>query len=642
MKFQTMNTNYRDIFLVSFGTLVIFICDILTPLGTNLAALYLIPILLTIRISGRSFTTIISISTILLTFVGVFISPAGLQIKMAITNRLFITIGICVTWYILLKNKEKEKILSRQNAELMKSTSHLKLATDSANVGVWSLILQTQELEWSALHKKMWGYEEHRTDLTFEDWHTIILPEDKELAFKRVEDARVNNTLYEVEYRINRANDHVIRWMKAFGHYYYNDAGEAVTLTGISLDITEQKESEEKIKQSENQFHTFADSIQNLAWIANADGGRYWYNQRWYEYTGTTLEEMEGWGWEKAHHPDHIKEVTACINEAWKKDEAWELTFPLRRHDGEYRWFLTRAFPIKDVNGTIERWIGTNTDITEQKSFSEELEKKVIERTEELSSRTQQLEETNQILDLNNIALENANDELKTFSYIASHDLQEPLRIIKMFSRRIIEVEKFSEKTQNYFNFIIDASKRMQNLIVSLIDFSSIDRTELKFVPCDLNRIVEESKSDLQLRIAEKHVIIESENLPTINGMHIQLSQLFTNLISNAIKYCRPEIIPHIKITSERIPGQLIDHSAANKKLEYYAIKIADNGIGFEKEYETKIFEAFKRLHGRNEYSGTGIGLSIVKKIVINHNGFIRAEGKTGIGSTFTIYIPTS
>ena len=407
-----------------------------------------------------------------------------------------------------------EQIKSQE--ALDKMGLHFKLATDSANVGVWSLNVQTEVLEWSDLHKKMWGYDEHRNDLTYVDWHKIIVDEDKALAFKRVEDAKVNHSLYEVEYRIKRANDNIIRWMKSFGQYYYNEAGLAITLTGISIDITDQK------------------------------------------------------------------------------------------------------------------------------SFTEELEKKVSERTEELEIRTKQLEEINKTLDFNNITLENVNTELKSFTYIASHDLQEPLRNIKFFSQRIVEVEKFSDKTQQYFNFITTSSERMQNLIISLIDFSRIDRAELKFVPCDLNIIVEESKNDLQLRIAEKQAIIECESLPTINGIYIQLNQLFTNLISNALKYCKPEVIPHIKITLERINGIEIDQPLLNKELEYYAIKIADNGIGFEKEHATKIFEAFKRLHGRNEYSGTGIGLSIVKKIVTNHNGFIVADGKPDIGSIFTIYFPTT
>nr|MBA3901380.1 histidine kinase [Bacteroidota bacterium] len=260
---------------------------------------------------------------------------------------------------------------------------------------------------------------------------------------------------------------------------------------------------------------------------------------------------------------------------------------------------------------------------------------------EELIVKTQQLVEMNQSLESKNIELENTNAELNSFTYVASHDLQEPLRKIQAFSKRIIETEKFSDKTQDYFERIIAAGGRMQNLIVSLLDFSRTSSTELIFEPCDLNALVEESNENLHLSILEKQAIIEYGNLPTINGVCIQIAQLFTNLIENAIKYSRPEIKPHIKITASIVEGKTIEYPSANNQKEYHAIKIADNGIGFEQEYANKIFELFQRLHGKNEYSGTGIGLGIVKKIVTNHNGFIIAEGTPNKGSTFTIYIPT-
>ena len=249
MKRPVTKTHYRKIIPVMMATILIFCFDILTPLGVNEANLYLIPILLTIWIPGDRSTSIISIAAILLTFKGFYFSPEGIPMEIAIFNRFYVAIAIAVTWYILLKNKLKEKIVKQKNAALIKSASHFKLPTDSANVGVWSFTQQTQELEWSALHKRMWGYDEHHTDLSYEDWHSIILEEDKPLALKRVEDARINHTPYEVEYRIKRPNDKVIRWMKSFGQYYYNDAGEAVTLTGISIDISEQKSFTEELER---------------------------------------------------------------------------------------------------------------------------------------------------------------------------------------------------------------------------------------------------------------------------------------------------------------------------------------------------------------------------------------------------------
>ena len=660
--------------------------------------------------------------------------------------------SICQDVTETIKNRQK---IEENEEEIKKIASNLTLATDSANVGTWSLDVKTEHLEWSDLHKRMWGYDEYRTDLVYEDWYKIIVEEDKALAFERVEKARINHSFYEVDYRIKRANDGALRYMRAVGRYHYNDEGEAERLTGVSIDITESKQLEDSVREnekkirnfilqapvamslyrgpkyiieivndellaiwdksldavinkpvfeampeaknqgfealldkvyttgekfeafgisielirngkpktiyvnlvyqayrevdgtisgivevvsevteqvtatkqieasekrfsniltqslmgitilkgpemivtfanepiiaiwgkggdvfgkplmevlpelknqpfskllnkvyttgvplstnetlciinrngkeeecyfnlvyqpyrevddsitgvtgilvevteqvlakkqieaSENQFRIFADSIQNLAWIADADGWIHWYNQRWYEYTGTTFEEMQGWGWDKVHHPDHIEKVVAFVKEAWKKDEAWELTFPLRKHNGEYRWFLTRAYPVKDANGKIERWIGTNTDFTEQKISTEELEKQVLERTKELQTK--------------NIELENTNAELASFSYIASHDLQEPLRKIQTFSNRIVETEVFSSQTQHYFSRIVAASDRMRNLIASLLDYSRTNTTELILKSCDLNTILEESVNDLDQRILENRQLL--------------------------------------------------------------------------------------------------------------------------------------
>jgi PAS domain S-box-containing protein len=243
-------------------------------------------------------------------------------------------------------------------------------------------------------------------------------------------------------------------------------------------------------------------------------------------------------------------------------------------------------------------------------------------------------------LEQQNLQLEQSNQELSSFSYIASHDLKEPLRKIQIFTKRILESVTFTDNIQGYFNRILSASERMQNLIDSLLNFSMANNSVLNFEPCDLNEVLEESKKYLIESIQEKHAQIVSDKLPTINGVPIQLTQLFTNLIDNSLKYSRNNIPPHICITASSITGREIKSSHANKQKEYFVLEFKDNGIGFEQQYAHKIFEIFQRLHGRNQYTGTGIGLAICKKIVTTHQGIVTAEGSPESGAIFKLYFP--
>jgi PAS domain S-box-containing protein len=247
-----------------------------------------------------------------------------------------------------------------------------------------------------------------------------------------------------------------------------------------------------------------------------------------------------------------------------------------------------------------------------------------------------------QRLEQKNIELLQSNSELSSFAYIASHDLQEPLRKIQTFANRILskEADSFSSVSQDFFQRIISASERMQNLINALLSYSRTSTSELVFAPTDLGVLMEEVKNNLHELISESHTTIEISSLPILNVIPLQFQQLFTNLIINSIKYRNPHVNPVIRISSNTEPVTLSSEKSKGNKKDYLEIKIEDNGIGFEKQYADKIFELFQRLHGKNEYEGTGVGLAICKKIVQNHHGFIRAEGDPGVGSIFRIYLP--
>ena len=236
-----------------------------------------------------------------------------------------------------------------------------------------------------------------------------------------------------------------------------------------------------------------------------------------------------------------------------------------------------------------------------------------------------------------------ANKELLAFTYISSHDLQEPLRKIQTFVTIILENENKNLSDNGKYNFerMQIAAGRMQQLIDDLLAFSRVATTELKFEKTELNQIVEEVKAELKDTILEKHATIEIGELGTPNLIAFQFRQLMYNLISNALKFSNPEIPSHIIITTRIVKGSKLNNEKLSQGKTYYHITVKDNGIGFEPHFSERIFGVFQKLHGKEVYSGTGIGLAIVKKIVENHNGHITATSELKKGASFDIYIPS-
>ncbi len=235
-----------------------------------------------------------------------------------------------------------------------------------------------------------------------------------------------------------------------------------------------------------------------------------------------------------------------------------------------------------------------------------------------------------------------ANKELLAFTYISSHDLQEPLRKIQTFVSIILENEhkNLSENGKYAFRRMQLAAGRMQQLIEDLLSFSRINSTEHKFEKTELNIIIEEIKTELKDTIEEKNGIVETGELCVANIIAFQFRQLMYNLISNALKFSKAGIPPHIIINNTIVKGSALHNKKLSPEKTYCHISVADNGIGFEPHFSERIFEVFQKLHGKDEYAGTGIGLAIVKKIVENHNGIITAKGELNKGATFDIYIP--
>jgi signal transduction histidine kinase len=276
----------------------------------------------------------------------------------------------------------------------------------------------------------------------------------------------------------------------------------------------------------------------------------------------------------------------------------------------------------------VELLSQTEASLVEEKAFNEVLEKKVEERTAELKE--------------NNASLEKMNKELQSFTYISSHDLQEPLQKIKTLLSYLKEKESenLSERGKQYFEKITNAANRMQTLINDLLSYSRTGIAEQTFENINLNNVVNEVIEDLKEELEQCNGTVETVGLCAIDVIPFQFHQLLYNLFSNSIKFARQDINLLIKVEAKIAEGRQFEYKFLESTTQYCHIAVSDNGIGFEPMYSEKIFELFQRLHERSAYTGTGIGLGIVKKIVENHKGHITASAQVNKGATFDVYIP--
>lgn len=527
--------------------------------------------------------------------------------------------GIMVTL-----NDVTEKVEARKNLE--NAEERARLATEIAEIATWELDLQNHTMIHSESLAAIFGHQK-----TVRLTHTEIMgqlhTDDLINIVEKAFELAMQTGIYKYEARVIKKNGE-LGWIRSHGKIFYDANNEPQKILGTLIDITEEKNRHNTLIESELKFRLLADSMPQIIWTADSVGNLNYCNLSVSKYTGMPHSTIRENGWLQLVHPKDREQYNTEWNIAMATSDDFLFEHRLLRFDGEYRWQLTHAISQKDSKGNVQMWVGTSTDIQQQKTFTKQLEKQVKERTAEMENT--------------NINLVKMNIELQSFVYVSSHDLQEPLRKIQTFISRLRDTEemKFTPNAREYFERIDIASKRMQSLIIDLLSYSRTNLTDRIFVLENLQELVEEVKDNYSEIIRETNATVTIQNLFVAKVIPFQFRQLLNNLIGNALKFTKPGTSPHITIDGNRIMGEGIKNLGANPELMYFRISISDNGIGFSMEYKERIFEVFQRLHSKAAYSGTGIGLAIVKKIVENHKGFITATGIENEGSIFTIYIP--
>ncbi|MFD0991503.1 CHASE3 domain-containing protein [Mariniflexile jejuense] len=315
-------------------------------------------------------------------------------------------------------------------------------------------------------------------------------------------------------------------------------------------------------------------------------------------------------------HPEDKEKFAKDVENMMKVEDLPFIYYRIIQKDGTIKHIKGYGKLLVSEDGE-KRIVGNITDITDE-----------IERYLEIEER--------------NLELEKNNKELSEFNYVASHDLQEPLRKIQTFISRLEdkEADKFSSSGKQYLERINVAATRMRLLIDDLLQFSRTNKPDKEFVETNLNTLLENAKQDVAETISEKQAVITSAVLPTVSVIPFQIHQLFLNLLSNSLKYSKAGVNPVIDISYSKVNSKEDKNLQKVIKGNYHKITFSDNGIGFDQQYANQIFELFNRLHNKQAYSGTGVGLSICKKIADNHNGFIFAQGEPNVGAIFTVYLP--
>lgn len=519
-----------------------------------------------------------------------------------------------------------QNISDRKLAEVkrIESEQRFQAMADCSSALIWVADTQNRRTYFNAEWLKFTGRSLKRE--IEEGWATGIHPADIHECLEGFALAFEERRSVQLEYRyLNHAGHY--RWLLDSGRPRFLPNGEFVGYVGSCIDITPFKQvansleqanyqlqenisksidalvgANAQLEESESRFRSLADSLPALIWVCNTEQLCTYVNQTWQTFTGRSLEQEINWGWLDTIHPDDRQNFVNQLTTSLAEEIPLQVEYRRCDRNGIYRWILNTGIP-RYIDNQFAGMIGCGLDITESKQNQVDLEQAVLE-------------------------LKRSNRDLEEFAYVASHDLREPLRKIRSFSELLLEdyADQIDHDGRRYFDYIIDGAKRMDALVQSVLQYSRAGRQQQPSEPVDLNTVVQQIASDYSLQIEQKQGWIIYDELPTLIIGKVESVQLFQNLIGNALKFHgdRP---PHIMVKAQR-------------QGSFWQISVNDTGIGIAPEFCDRVFTMFARQHQRNQYPGTGIGMSICRKIVENYGGQIHFETEVGKGTTFIFTLP--
>ena len=538
----------------------------------------------------------------------------------------------------------------RAEEELKAARERLELALDAGEHGFWDWNLDTDDVYFSPRYYTMLGYEPGELPMTLETWVDLMPPEDRGMVVPKVQEYVENAQPYEIEFRL-RTKGGGWRWISGRGKAFEKDAdGQSHRAVGVHVDITERKRAEEARVKA---VSAVVDAMGDALLLHTLDGAITFVNPAFETITGYDRSELVGRDvadvGAKVTKPEDAEITAASIEAALKGEALTPAPVTLVSKEGKETPAAFTVSFMKDAAGKPTTAVVVFKDITAVKQTEEELRQTLadleasrmaaLNMMADAEEARRMAEQANEALRDRTEALERSNRELQMFAYVASHDLQEPLRMVSSYTQLLARryKDQLDADANDFIHFAVDGANRMQRLLNDLLIYSRVSTRGKPFEKIYCEVVFDQALDNLRLAIQDSGAVITHDPLPTVMADESQLAQLFQNLIGNAIKF-HGDQPPRIYVSAKLLPP--LESGEGQGGGWQFAVR--DNGIGMEPQYFERIFVIFQRLHSKEEYPGTGIGLAICKRIVERHGGRIWVESEPGEGSTFYFTLPES